>query len=637
MPQTANGHASFIKPDVVGSTGAGDPTAEEVSLLAQKYEEEKAKRLRPEGGAQYDECESSEDARLRRLGDDPWVDHERLNSQPQNLVDGQHVKVVSLGAGLGGLMYTTHLLETGEFRPEDIRLVDAAGGFGGTWYWNRFPGLACDIEASIYLPWLERTGYVPKHRYEYGDDIRRYIETLAEKWGLSSQGVFRTRVDKLTWDEDQNHWVMDLEQCRGPDQVDAIRLTVTAQYVILANGVLNHPKTPKIEGLATFGGAMMHASRWDYGVTGGSPADPRLVGLKGKRVGIVGTGGQRRARTPSSVDVRGQREMSSQEWARITGGDQQQPGWWTRRNINFNEAVNGGEAEQNLIDDGWTRKPRTLTPMSGAPHQPLRMEDIPGHIGLMLAKDAPRSNGLRQRVEELVTDKDKDTVEALKHWYPTWCKRPCFHDNYLQTFNQPHVALVPTDAKGLEIKATPAGLVVCGHEYPLDVLILATGYRSPSHAIAEPSAMSNTPITGRGGRTLAAKWAGADGEEGPGSLHGLFSHGFPNLMLTGPSQQAIAGNVTYVYEVAGRHAAYILASAERKKKKESCHPNDDRPVVVEPSKAAEDAYIHHIASAAAFFAPTVVCLPGYMNDEGAFPWAVPVLSWRPGLPSTRSG
>lgn len=194
--------------------------------------------------------------------------------------------------------------------------------------------------------------------------------------------------------------------------------------------------------------------------------------------------------------------------------------------------------------------------------------------------------------------------------------RPCFHDNYLQTFNQPHVALVPTDAKGLEIKATPAGLVVCGHEYPLDVLILATGYRSPSHAIAEPSAMSNTPITGRGGRTLAAKWAGADGEEGPGSLHGLFSHGFPNLMLTGPSQQAIAGNVTYVYEVAGRHAAYILASAERKKKKESCHPNDDRPVVVEPSKAAEDAYIHHIASAAAFFAPTAVCLPGYMNDEG---------------------
>ncbi|KAK8880171.1 FAD-binding monooxygenase ausC [Apiospora arundinis] len=623
------------RPDHVNSGGAGggDPPAEDLSFLVQKYEEEKEKRIRADGSAQYQEFESSEDPRLRHLADDPWVDHAKLNAQAPNLVDGQHVKVLCLGAGLGGIMYTTHLVETGAFAPGDIRLVDTAGGFGGTWYWNRFPGLACDVEASIYLPWLERTGYKPSHRYAHGDEIRRYIESVVAKWGLDGSGVFRTRIDHLVWDEDRSRWVVELEQYRGPDSSpDTVRLIATAQYVILANGVLSHPKAPKIDGLAAFGGALMHASRWDYGVSGGSPADPRLVGLEGKRVGVIGTAatgvqlipelakwaGELYVfqRTPSMVDVRGQREMTDEEWARITNSSE--AGWWKKRNLNFNDAVCGkddleeAEGFVDLVADGWTRAPRTLTMLAGAPHQPLRPEEIPGHMQHMLVRDAPRSNGIRKRVEELVT-KDKETAEALKSWYPTWCKRPCFHDTYLQTFNQPHVNLVPTDAKGKELQATPTGLVVRGKEYPLDVLVFATGYRSPVHAVGEPSAVSNSPITGRHGRTLASKWAGVggDGEPGPGSLHGLFSHGFPNLVLTGPSHQALAGNVAYMYDVAGRHAAYILAEAEKRQRQKQ-----GQVAVVEPSKEAEEAYIAHLASAAMYFAPRAVCTPGYNNAEG---------------------
>ncbi|KAK7943416.1 uncharacterized protein PG986_012529 [Apiospora aurea] len=612
------------RPHDDGTSGKGDdPTAAELSFLTQKYEEEKAKRIRPDGSAQYDEFEACANDRLRHLADDPWVDHGTLNAQPPNLVDGQHVKVFSLGAGIGGLVYATHLLETGAFVPEDIRLVDVAGGFGGTWYWNRFPGLACDIEASIYLPWLERTGYVPKHRYAYGEDIRRYLESVAERWGLDSKGVFRTRVDRLTWDEDRRCWVIALEQCRGPKVKDSIRLTVTAQYVILANGILNHPKAPKIEGLDNFKGAMMHASRWDYSISGGSPTDPSLTKLKGKKVGIIGTGATGVQcmpevakwasevyvfqRTPCTVDARDQREMTAEAWAKVTE-DGQKPGWWTRRNINWIDAVVGAEPEVDLVDDGWTKAP-TMSMAAGARHQPLRPEDVPGHIERMLAKDVPRSNRIRQRVVDLVT-KDQETVEALKPWYPTWCKRPCFHDTYLQTFNQPHVTLVPTESHGLH-RATPAGLVTKGREYPLDVLVFATGYRSPAHALAEPSAMSNAPVAGRGGRALAAKWR----EDGPGSLHGLFTRGFPNLLLTGPAQQGISGNITYMYDVAARHAAYVLAEAEKKKKEEEGREEDR--VVIEPSKEAEEGYVNRLLSHVAFLAPVSLCLPSYRNDEGA--------------------
>lgn len=406
----------------------------DISFLAKKYEEEKRKRLRADGDAQYEELESSTFSQLKSLEEDPWVDHDHLNSQPQILKDGQEVKFLALGAGFGGLVFSSYLVDAG-FKPTDIYLVDTAGGFGGTWYWNRYPGLACDVEASIYLPWLERTGYRPRHRYAYGDEIRRYTERVAEEFGLKGQGVFRTRIESLTWDEARSRWVAVMEQYRGPKEAP-LRLSVKAQYIILANGVLNHPKMPRVEGIEGFEGKIIHTGRWNYGVTGGSPTDARLTGLKDKRVGIVGTGAtgvQCTAelakwadqlyvfqRTPSGVDARGQRETDAAEWAKMTS----KPGWWAERCENFDTMVSDEPVEEDLIKDGWSAT-KTLSVLAGAQHDLLAPGDIAAHTQNMLELDAPRTDQMRRRVDELVT-KDKEAAEGLKAWYPTWCKRCVF-------------------------------------------------------------------------------------------------------------------------------------------------------------------------------------------------------------------
>ncbi|GKT89219.1 flavin-binding monooxygenase-like family protein [Colletotrichum tofieldiae] len=331
--------------------------------LNKKYTEEKEKRQRSDGNAQYIEIES--DAQFSKLAEDPWVDHEKLNAQPSNLKDGDEVKVIVLGAGYGGLLFAIRFIQAG-FRAEDIRLVDTAGGFGGTWYWNRYPGLMCDIESYTYMPLLEETGYVPKHRYSYGNELLAHANRMAETWGLTDKGVFRSQIKSYEWDEDAKRWLVVIEQGRGPNEAP-VTMTVRSQFVVLANGVLNHPKVAK--NLEAFEGGMFHTARWNYDVTGGNPDDlenAQLTGLEGKRVGIIGTGATAIQlvpqlakwakelyvfqRTPSSVDERGQRPTDPEEWKKIANGR----GWQKRRVENFNVFVAGGEAEDNLVADGWT-------------------------------------------------------------------------------------------------------------------------------------------------------------------------------------------------------------------------------------------------------------------------------------------
>ena len=406
-------------------------TAPDLPLLTQRYNEEKDKRLRGDGNSQYVDLESSDSAYLNRLVRDPWVDHDALNVLPSNLKGGDDVKFLILGAGFCGLLFGARFAEAG-FSPDDIRIVDTAGGFGGTWYWNRYPGLMCDSESSIYLPLLEETGYMPKDRYSYGDEIRCHAERIADKWNLTDKAVFRTHMESFTWDQSQARWVVTMKQDRGPRE-SPICMTVTAQFVTIANGVLNHPKTPRIEGLESFQGETIHTGRWRYDISGGSPTDPTLSGFKGKKVGIIGTGatGVQCAiqlakwaehlyvfqRTPSSVDERGQRETNPDDWAKATC----QPGWWTARNANFAAIVSGEEVTENLVNDAWTTL-KSYASTVGGPHEALGMADIPTHIGKMLMVDAPRMNRIRQRVDDTVT-KDTETAEKLKPWYPSWCKR----------------------------------------------------------------------------------------------------------------------------------------------------------------------------------------------------------------------
>ncbi|KIW80359.1 hypothetical protein Z517_06974 [Fonsecaea pedrosoi CBS 271.37] len=599
---------AVVPPPISNGTGLHPPRDE----VLQHYEEFKASRINPLGSAQYIELEAAASQRFEALAEDPWVDHAAINAQTPTLKDGDDVKIIILGAGFGGLLYGARLVEAG-FRPEDIRLIDTAGGFGGTWYWNRYPGLMCDVESYVYAPLLEETNYMPKHRYSYGTELKEQADRIAQKYGLT--GFFRAYVESATWDDQRKRWAIKVEENRGPGQ-DKVHLTVYAQFVISATGFLNHPKVPNVPGLENFEGEMFHTARWNYRVTGGSPEDPSLTRLKGKRVGIIGTGATSIQatpelakwakelyvfqRTPSSVDVRGQRETNVDEW---TSKIATHKGWQHDRCDNFLQwSVGLNPGEEDLVNDGWTHALSYIGFM-GAPHdKPIQPEEVPNHIARLLAIDEDIAEQKRQRIAKLV--KDPETAKALTPWYPTWCKRPCFHDDYLPTFNLPHVHLVSTLPRGIE-RGTSKGLVVNGKEYELDVLIFSTGYRPPGAGQAEPGSMGNMQFVGRDSLTMSKKWQ----TKGASTLHSFLTHDFPNLFLGGYVQIGNGQHATYIMDLKAQHLAYMLAEAHKGVK-------DSQRLTMEATEDAEEAWSQDVAKHAAWFAAYSICTPGFATNEG---------------------
>ncbi|EXJ76300.1 uncharacterized protein A1O5_00808 [Cladophialophora psammophila CBS 110553] len=575
------------------------------------YEEFKAQRINPQGASQYIELENAPNERFEALAEDPWVDHATINAQKPTLKDGNELKIIILGAGYGGLIYGARLVEAG-FPAEDIRLIDNAGGFGGTWYWNRYPGLMCDVESYLYAPLLEETNFMPKHKYSYGPELRDQAERIAQKYGLV--GFFRSNVESATWDDETKRWDIKLEENRGPGQ-EKVKLTVRAQFLLSANGFLNHPKVPNVSGLEEFEGTMFHTARWNYEATGGSPENQTLDRLKDKRVGIIGTGATgiqvtpqlaRWAkelyvfqRTPSSVDVRGQRETDLNEWKQKIATHK---GWQHDRCDNFLRwSVGQGEGE-DLVNDGWTHATSYIGFM-GAPHtKPVQPEEVPSHINRLLAIDEQIAKDKRQRIADIV--KDPNTAKALTPWYPTWCKRPCFHDDYLPTFNLSHVHLVDTLPNGIE-RGTKNGLVVNGKEYPLDVLVFSTGYRAPSKDQLEPGSVANMSFIGRDALTMSDKWH----TKGASTLHSIQSHSFPNLFLGGYVQIGNGQHATYIMDLKAQHIAYTLSEAHKRVK-------DTSKLTLEATEEAEDAWSEEIARHATWFAAYSICTPGFSTNEG---------------------
>ncbi|KAF7325091.1 FAD/NAD(P)-binding domain-containing protein [Mycena kentingensis (nom. inval.)] len=609
--------------------GVAVPDAE----LQRKYILERDKRLRTDGANQFLRLAHADSGEHQHLQDDPWADHAALNAAPPALTDGAHTKFLILGGGFGGLVFAARLVEGG-FAPDGIRIVDDAGGFGGTWYWNRYPGLMCDTESYIYMPLLEETGYMPKHRYAYGEELRLYAERIAEKYGLVGKALFRTRYTKATWEEPSKRWSLTLSENRGPD-TPPISLTVTAQFIFTASGTLNWPQIPRLDGLDTFAGKYFHTSRWHYEITGGSPSAPAdgnghwdLPLLAGKRVGIIGTGATaiqvvpqlaRNAehlyvfqRTPSSVDARGQRKTDPEVWkSEIATG----PGWQEARMDNFhmclaNVPQSRPEGWKDLVDDGWTWSGAYMalvggeTTLAGPGIVPPTPEGIAAHLAALHTLDLQSTSRIRARVDEIV--KDKTTAEKLKAYYPTWCKRPTFHDEYLPSFNRANVTLVDTDGRGVE-RVTPTGIVVAGVEYPVDVLVLSTGYITPAAGSGSPAARACIEILGRGGKNMDTKWL-----EGAGTLHGVASHDFPNLFFPGPSQAGVSSNFTSALSGLARHVACVLKVAHEK----APEGTDPDKLVVEVTKEAEEAWSMQVMMRSAWFAAVGGCTPGYINNEG---------------------
>lgn len=554
------------------------PTPQETAALRERYRVERERRVRPDGARQY----RGTDAEFGYFAADPYAGEVPEREPLRDTVD-----VAVVGGGFGGLLAGARLRERGV---ERVRIVEKGGDVGGTWYWNRYPGIHCDIESHVYLPMLDETGYVPEWKYAPGEEIRRHAMRIAEKFDLYADALFSTSVTSLTWDETAEAWIV------ATDRGDEFRAT----YVVTATGTLSEPKLPGIPGIEDYRGHTFHTSRWDYAYTGGTP-EGGMTGLAGKRVGVVGTGATGVQvvpmlaedaghvhvfqRTPSTVDVRGQRRTTPRE----VGADR--PGWAAERRENFLRIVSGEDAEQDLVDDRWTASAALLEKLLPS----FRRSGEPDFEAAYEAADHATMNRIRARVEETVAN--PDTAEKLKPWYRYACKRPTFSDTYLPTFNRDNVTLVDTaDTHGIE-RMTERGVVVGGVEYELDCLIFATGFSVGVSGITS----GKLPVIGRGGVRLLHAWA----RQGPRTLHGFTSHGFPNLIQMGSLQNANSVNFTHILDEQAVHAAALIAAAEEK------------GALVEPTREAEDAWLDVCLRGAPdhewFHAE---CTPGYYNREG---------------------
>lgn len=555
-----------------------DPTE-----LKAKYLHERDKRIRPEGNEQYVEITD----RFAHFGEDPWADRS-FTREP--LTD--HVDVVIVGGGFGGLLAAARLREAGFAR---IRIIDTAGDVGGTWYWNRYPGAACDVQSYIYLPLLEEIGTMPAHKYSFAPEIMEHSRRIARHYDLYDDACFQTGVTGMDWDEDNARWIITT------DRDDRM----TSQFVVLATGPLNRPKLPGIPGVGSFEGHTFHTSRWDYDYTGGDTYG-NLTGLADKKVGIIGTGatavqciphlaeGAEHVyvfqRTPSSVDVRDNRPTDEDWFSSL------EPGWQRRYMENFTALVSGYDEPEDLIGDGWTEIFRGLTGIAakeaskrlGRRLEPLEKAEM------MELLDYRKMNGVRGRVDSIVDN--ADTAEMLKPWYRQFCKRPCFHDGYLPAFNRSNVTLVDTNGMGVE-RITPRGVVVNGTEYEIDCLVFSTGFEVGTAYTRR----AGFDVRGRDGLELSARWA-----DGARTFHGLQSRGFPNMAFIGFIQTATTVNIPHALAEQAGHLAHILSEVRSR----GCE-------IVETSQEAEDDWQAEIARTAvmarSFYEE---CTPGYYNNEG---------------------
>jgi cation diffusion facilitator CzcD-associated flavoprotein CzcO len=503
----------------------------------------------------------------------------------------EDVNVAVIGSGFAGLVVGAKLKQAGV---TDVRLIDKAGDVGGVWYWNRYPGAMCDTAAMIYLPMLEETGTVPSAKYVPAPEIHAHARRIATTFDLYDGALLSTGITGVVWNDDSSRWIITTD--RGDE--------VRARFVTVGTGPLHRPKLPGIPGIDEFAGHAFHTSRWDYDYTGGGPGGELMDKLADKRVGIIGTGAtavqciphlSRSAgelfvfqRTPSSIDTRNNHPIDPDWFASL------EEGWQKKWLLNFTTLQTGGFADEDLVKDGWTDiaqriRDRVVAEITNGG------EFTPDTIRRAYEEsDDEKMDEIRFRVDAIVDD--ARTAEGLKPWYRQLCKRPCFHDEYLQSFNAPTTHLVDTDGKGVErIDAT--GVWVGGEHYDLDCIVFASGFEVGT----EQSRRSGFEIVGRGGSTLTERWA-----DGMQTLHGIHVHDFPNLFVVGITQAAnLISNVPHNFVEAGETIAAVVAHAESTGATE-----------VEVTVEAEANWVDLLEGNPMAFMGNSDCTPGYYNNEG---------------------
>ena len=548
-----------------------------------RYRQEREKRLRADGNDQYLEPMG----RFAHMLDDPYA-----KPVPRAPVRDE-VTVAIIGGGFGGLVTGARLKQAGV---RDVRIIEGGGDFGGAWYWNRYPGAMCDTAAMIYLPLLEETGHRPSQKYVFAPEIFEHAQRIARCFELYENALLSTAVIALEWHAPASCWIVRTN--RG----DEFR----ARFVAMGTGPLHRPKLPGIPGIESFAGRCFHTSRWDYDYTGGDSRGAPMLRLADKRVGIIGTGATavqcipklaRDAkelfvfqRTPSSIDVRNNHPIDPEWFGAL------KPGWQRQWLVNFATLQTGEFADEDLVKDGWTDisqriRDRIYADAANAAAGSYGPEEMQR---TMLTCDDEKMQEIRARARAVV--KDPATAAALKPWYRQLCKRPCFHDEYLQAYNLPSCHLVDTDGKGVE-RIDETGVWASGVHYELDCLVFASGFEvGTAHA-----RRSGFDPVGRDGRRLSEHWA-----DGMQSLHGIHVHGFPNAFVIGITQGGnLISNITHNLEESGSTIARVIAHA--------LHGGAEE---VEVTAEAERAWVDSLTQRFLELIIGLECTPGYYNNEG---------------------
>lgn len=549
--------------------------------LAKRYALEREKRVRPDAEAQFVQLSHDSPFANKYLEEDPYCEPETRSP----LKDKREVIVI--GGGWVGMLTAARLIQAGV---RDVRIVESGGDFGGTWYWNRYPGAQCDIESYSYLPLLEETGYVPKLRFSYASEIYEHAQRIGQHFNLYKDAVFQTWVTELRWLEDEAMWLVSTN--RGDE--------MRARHVCLGTGPANRPRLPGIPGVESFKGHSFHTCRWDYDYTGGGP-EGNLTGLKDKNVAIIGTGATAVQcvpalgksakqlyvfqRTPSSVDLRNNAETDP-EWAKNL-----KPGWQKERQKKFGEAFLGGPIDPAFVDDGWTRLTRNLKAMAS---------QVEGKApGLVQMADFKTMEDIRGLVDDAV--KDPEVAEKLKAYYNQFCKRPTFNDYYLDTFNRTNVELVDVSAtQGVEA-ITESAIVANGKEYPVDCIVYASGFEITSSY----ERRLGIPVFGIEGQSIYDHW-----QDGMRSMHGLMVSGFPNLFLCGGGFVfQLGANYAHGIDVQAGHVAYTISElASRGIKSANVSNEAEERWIADQLETKGSGFV--------LGGSPDTCTPGYYNQEG---------------------
>jgi len=466
---------------------------------------------------------------------------------------------VIVGAGFAGLYMLHRLRELGL----SATAFEAGSGVGGTWFWNRYPGARCDVQSLEYsYKWSEdlQQDWEWTELYASQAEILRYLNHVADRFGLRRDLQLNQRVTSAVFDEAESRWTV--ETSRGD--------RVSAKFCIMATGCLSSTNIPSFEGLSSFAGEVFHTGRW--------PHEP--IDFSGKRVGIIGTGSSaiqaipivaKQAehlfvfqRTPN-FSVPAHNRPLDPETVRKTKaayGELRRLGSQMpfAFDVRFNEklAVEAKPEEREAqYEERWES--------GGLPF-------LGAYADLLFDKEANETAAefIRGRIREIVTD--PEVAEALSPNHVVGCKRLCVDSGYFATYNRPNVTLVDLRRAPLQ-RITPSGLETSARRYEFDCLILATGFD------AMTGSLTRIDIRGKDGVSLAQCWS-----EGPRTYLGLSTVGFPNLfIITGPGSPSVLSNMVPSIE---QHVEWIGDCI--------AHVQERGAARVEPTPEAQNAWVTHV-------------------------------------------